>query len=99
VTTDVTPCPKPVGFDGGDKEHLNVVVALDAFGSMAGHVPRGQKMKIAKDAVTRFIIILPERARIGLVVYGYKGSNAKRQRQVSCEGVEVLYPLQPDLDL
>jgi hypothetical protein len=62
VKINVTPCPKPVGFDGSDKENLNVVVALDASGSMGGHVPGGQKMKIAKDAVTRFVNTLPEHA-------------------------------------
>jgi hypothetical protein len=63
-----------------EKEHLHVVVALVASGSMGGQVLGGQKMNIDKDAVTRFVNTLPERARVGLVVYGHKGSNSKSQK-------------------
>lgn len=65
-------CPKPDGFDDGYKENLNIVIALDASGSMNGKVAGGRKMEIAKRAINNFVSTLPERANVGLVVYGPK---------------------------
>lgn len=93
ANVDLRRCPKPNGFDDGYKENLNIVIALDASGSMNGKVAGGQKMEIAKKAIGNFVNTLPERANVGLVVYGHKGTNSESQKQESCAGVEPIYAL------
>jgi len=90
---DLRKCPKPDGFDDGYRENLNIVIALDASGSMNGKVAGGQKMEIAKQAINNFVDTLPERANVGLIVYGHKGSNSESQKQESCAGVEPVYQI------
>jgi len=75
------------------KKQLNVIVAFDSSGSMAERVIDGRKIDLAKAAVERFLGGLPEEAKVGLVVYGHKGSNQPSGKAVSCAGVEELYAL------
>lgn len=86
-------CPKPDGFDEGVRDALNVVIALDASGSMNGKVSGRQKLEVAKDAITAFVGTLPADANVGLIVYGHRGSNSESQKQISCAGVEPVYPV------
>ena len=51
------------------------------------------KMNLAKAAVERFASSLPENAKVSLWVYGHKGSNSKKDKQVSCKSTEEVYPL------
>ncbi|QKG83169.1 VWA domain-containing protein [Kroppenstedtia pulmonis] len=84
------------GPDGKSTEEgkpLHVSILLDASGSMAGRVDGRMKMDLAKATVERFASSLPEHAKVSLQVYGHKGSNAKKDKPVSCESVEVVYPL------
>lgn len=74
---------------------LNVVVALDSSGSMRANVSGGNKMDVAKRAVTSFIENLPEKANAALVVYGHKGNNEQSGKAESCAGVEDVYQLAP----
>ena len=81
--------------DGEEKKEgpLNVAILLDASGSMAGKVSGTDKMTAAKEALKKFAGGLPEDANVMLRVYGHKGSNADKDKKVSCESTEVMYPL------
>ncbi|WP_169713826.1 vWA domain-containing protein [Paludifilum halophilum] len=74
-------------------EQLNVAIVLDASGSMAGKVDGGMKMDLAKEAVQNFVSELPEGAQVSLRVYGHKGSNSEKDKEVSCKSNEVVYPM------
>ncbi|WP_188433627.1 VWA domain-containing protein [Kroppenstedtia guangzhouensis] len=75
------------------EKKLNVVILLDASGSMAGRVPGGQKMKVAKAAVKRYASSLPKEAEVSLRVYGHKGSNQSKDKSISCKSTDPVYPL------
>ncbi|WP_186320670.1 VWA domain-containing protein [Fictibacillus phosphorivorans] len=72
---------------------LNVAILLDASGSMAGKVSGTDKMTAAKEALKKFAGRLPDDANVMLRVYGHKGSNDDKDKKVSCESTEVMYPL------
>jgi Ca-activated chloride channel homolog len=75
------------------KENLNVEVILDASGSMAQDVGGQTKMKAAKEEITQFVKNLPEGTKVGLRVYGHKGSNADSDKELSCKSSDILYPI------
>ncbi|MBA4603911.1 vWA domain-containing protein, partial [Thermoactinomyces mirandus] len=77
------------------QKQINVVVLLDASGSMAGRVDGYTKMTLAKNAILRFADSLPEQAHVSLRVYGHEGSNQKKDKEVSCKSTEQVYPLTP----
>jgi Ca-activated chloride channel homolog len=82
--------------EGGEEKKedpLNVAILLDASGSMAAKVSGTDKMTAAKEALTKFAEGLPEDANVMLRVYGHKGSNADKDKQLSCGSTEVMYPL------
>ncbi|MFD1435657.1 VWA domain-containing protein [Kroppenstedtia eburnea] len=74
-------------------EQMNVEILLDASGSMAGRVDGGVKMDLAKQAIREFASDVPEGAQVSLRVYGHKGSNQKKDKAVSCQSNELVYPL------
>lgn len=76
-------------------EHgANTMLILDASGSMAGAAGGGgTKMRVAKRAVTRYVVGLPDYVDAGLVVYGHVGSNEERDKQRSCAGIETFSEL------
>ncbi|WP_050613831.1 vWA domain-containing protein [Bacillus testis] len=75
------------------KENLNVEILLDASGSMAQNAGGSNKMAAAKDAIRSFVQELPKEARVGIRVYGNKGSNAESDKELSCSSTELAYPL------
>ncbi|MFD2442563.1 VWA domain-containing protein [Bacillus sp. CGMCC 1.16607] len=75
------------------KENLNVEILLDASGSMAQSAGGKVKMEAAKDSITEFVKQLPQGAKVGLRVYGHKGSNADSDMKLSCSSSEIMYPL------
>ncbi|WP_181737592.1 vWA domain-containing protein [Thermoactinomyces mirandus] len=75
------------------RKQVNIVVLVDASGSMAGHVDGQRKMEIAKHAVSRFAQALPEQVNVSLRVYGHLGSNQRKDKEVSCKSTEEIYPL------
>ncbi|MBA4603017.1 hypothetical protein H2C83_11955, partial [Thermoactinomyces sp. AMNI-1] len=77
------------------QKKTNVVVLLDASGSMVGRVDGYTKMTLAKNAILRFAGSLPEQAHVSLRVYGHEGSNQKKDKEVSCKSTEQVYPLTP----
>jgi Ca-activated chloride channel homolog len=81
------------GEQAAEKKQLNVIVALDSSGSMAGRVAGESKMEAAKSAVSKFLTRLPKGARVGLILYGHRGTNDEAGKSSSCAGVEEVYPL------
>ena len=75
------------------KENLNVEIILDASGSMAQKVNGKVKMDAAKDAINQFVQKLPKDAKVGIRVYGHKGSNSDSDKQLSCSSSEIMYPI------
>lgn len=71
----------------------NISILLDASGSMAAQVSGGRKMDVAKDAVEAFVSTFPKEANVSLIAYGHKGSNNKKDKQLSCSEIEEIYPL------
>ncbi len=89
-----SPCQKPSSdYVDSFKEYLNVLVLLDSSGSMAQEVAGGKKMDIAKNVISDFVQTLPERTKIGLVVYGHKGTNEPAGKNESCSTIETVYDL------
>jgi Ca-activated chloride channel homolog len=84
---------KEEGGEEKKKGPLNVAILLDASGSMAAKVSGTDKMTAAKEALKKFAEGLPEDANVMLRVYGHKGSNADKDKKLSCESTEVMYPL------
>jgi Ca-activated chloride channel family protein len=87
---------KPGGVNAPEGElpkQVNVEILLDASGSMAGQVSGGVKMDLAKEAIRDFVSKLPEGTQVALRVYGHKGSNQQKDKELSCNSTEVVYPL------
>ena len=76
------------------KEKLNVEIILDASGSMAKKMNGKTMMDTAKEAIEEFAGALPEGANIALRVYGHKGSNEDKDKEVSCKSNELVYDMQ-----
>jgi Ca-activated chloride channel family protein len=51
------------------------------------------KMDLAKEAIRDFVSKLPEGTQVALRVYGHKGSNQQKDKELSCNSTEVVYPL------
>ncbi len=66
----------------------NLVLILDASGSMWGRVEGRPKIVIAKQVMTDLIQELPEGLNTGLVAYGHR-------RKGDCNDVEELVPIDP----
>jgi len=71
----------------------NVVVILDASGSMAEMIDVETKMAVAKRAVSNFLTKMPSGVNTGLIVYGHKGSNSQVDKELSCQGIEEIIKL------
>jgi Ca-activated chloride channel homolog len=76
------------------KEQYNVMIVLDASGSMGEMVGNKTRMEAAKEAIRSFAASLPAGAQVGLRVYGHEGSGADSQKELSCSKSDVMYPLQ-----
>lgn len=70
-----------------------VVMAVDASGSMAGRIGDETKMAAAKDAARSFLSGLPDRVSVGLIAFGHEGTNDDAGKARSCRSVELLYPV------
>ncbi|MFT3761399.1 MAG: VWA domain-containing protein [Pseudoxanthomonas sp.] len=72
----------------------NVLLMLDASGSMAARIGGQTKMQAAQDALSRFAATLPAAANVALRVYGHTGNNKESGKVESCAGSALLYPFQ-----
>lgn len=76
------------------KKQYNVMIVLDASGSMAADAGGKTRMAAAKEAIEAFAASLPANAHVGLRVYGHEGSGSDGDKAKSCESSQVMYPLQ-----
>lgn len=76
--------------DGGESSQVNVVILLDASGSMKEKVSGQVKMELAKESIQRFVSELPEGTQVSLRVFGHKEGKSKKE---SCQSSETVYPL------
>jgi hypothetical protein len=90
-----TGCALPQGIPGATPTaDQNVLVILDASGSMAGPAGGGQlKIDAAKRAIERYVVGTPDNYDLGLMVYGHIGSNQPQDKAASCAGIDVFAPL------
>ena len=72
----------------------NVMIILDASGSM-GLLNNGRtRMDAAKDALKRYVSsVQTSDINMGLMVYGHKGSNSPADKAISCASAEQLAPI------
>lgn len=75
------------------KENLNVMVILDASGSMANMEGNQTRMDAAKTAIKAFVKGLPEDANVGLRIYGQEGTGKNTDKALSCSSSELIYPV------
>ena len=73
----------------------NLIILLDASGSMAAQIDGRSKMAIAKEVIVDFMTQLNPDTNVSLVVYGHKGNNQPEGKQESCEGIDEIYSLGP----
>jgi Ca-activated chloride channel homolog len=76
------------------KEQYNVMIVLDASGSMGNMAGGKTRMEAAKEAIRSFAASLPADARVGLRVYGHEGTGSEADKALSCSKSDVMYPLQ-----
>lgn len=84
--------------DGEDKvtsgqKKLNILVLMDASGSMNEIIEGRTKLEQSKDSISEFAKSLPEDANVSLIAYGHVGSSANSDKVESCSSVEEVYPL------
>ncbi|MBN2908943.1 VWA domain-containing protein [Polycladomyces sp. WAk] len=84
--------PDDLRVQAPDAKKLNVAILLDASGSMAGKIDGKTKMEQAKEAIGRFASQLPDGTTVSLRVYGHKGTNQAKDKAMSCNSSEVVYP-------
>lgn len=78
-----------------EEREVNVLVLLDASGSMAAKVDGEIKMDLAKKSIQKFVSAMPANANVSLYAYGHKGSNSRKDKKVSCGAIEEVYELSP----
>jgi Mg-chelatase subunit ChlD len=83
------------GFDPATKglSDVNIIVILDASGSMAEKIGPRAKIDVAKQAISDFLTAMPQGVNTGLVVYGYESSNSVADKSLSCKGIEEVVKL------
>ncbi|MEN0650468.1 VWA domain-containing protein [Caldifermentibacillus hisashii] len=75
------------------KDNLNIVFIIDASGSMAQKINGKEKMASAKDSILNFVNKLPKDAKVGIRVYGHKGTGSDADKALSCSSSELVYPI------
>jgi Ca-activated chloride channel homolog len=73
----------------GDGELSNVLIVLDASGSMAGRMNGQVKMELAERVVKDLVDNMPADMNVGLLVYGAKTPHEKRD----CKDIDLLQPV------
>ncbi|WBL15384.1 vWA domain-containing protein [Sutcliffiella sp. NC1] len=87
--------PDKIASPDIQKEQYNVLIALDASGSMGHYLGNETRMEIAKAAIKEFAASLPEDANVGLRVYGHEGTGSNSDKELSCSANELLYGFTP----
>jgi Ca-activated chloride channel family protein len=71
----------------------NTVLILDVSGSMAAQVDGKSRLEIAKNVLGDYVNSLDKESNISIILYGHEGNNSTAQKQTSCQGIEVAFPL------
>ncbi|MGE5417462.1 MAG: vWA domain-containing protein [Acidobacteriota bacterium] len=71
------------------KDKVNILIILDASGSMANKVDGKPMMDIAKASIQDFVSDIPPGANVGLRVFGVEGEQKKNSKST------LLYAIQP----
>ncbi|MCM3123031.1 MULTISPECIES: VWA domain-containing protein [unclassified Mesobacillus] len=87
--------PDPEKTEGPEetKAAEKAIILLDASSSMLQQSGGRVKMDIAKDAVKSFAKTISQSAEVSLVVYGHQGSDSDSDKEVSCSGIEEVFPM------
>ncbi len=93
IEVETTAKPGDIEAPVENVKKMNVAILLDASGSMAGRVPGGMKMDLAKKSIKKFASSLPEGVNVSLLVYGHKGTSSGKDKKLSCGSIETVYPL------
>ncbi|QTD39913.1 VWA domain-containing protein [Sporosarcina sp. Te-1] len=75
------------------RQKTNIVILMDASGSMKGEVDGRMKMDLAKEAIENFTSQLDDEVNVALFAYGHKGAGTKADKGLSCGAIDELYPL------
>ncbi|MCG7335273.1 VWA domain-containing protein [Sporosarcina sp. ACRSM] len=71
----------------------NIVILMDASGSMKAEVAGGVKMALAKEAIEAFTSELEDDVHVSLLAYGHKGRGVESEKELSCSSIDEVYPL------
>lgn len=69
----------------------NVVMIIDASGSMAASMGGKTKMEVAKAAAVEFTKNLSPDIKLSIVTYGHMGNNSTAGKATSCAGIEEIF--------
>jgi Ca-activated chloride channel homolog len=72
-------------------DQANVMIVLDASGSMAGKMNGQVKMQLAERVVKDLVDNMPAEMNVGLIVYGSKSGREKKD----CGDIDLLQPVGP----
>lgn len=89
-------CPGVAGLDPAATASVeqNVLLVLDSSGSMAADDGSGTiKIDAARAALERYAFGVPPNYRLGLEVFGHRGSNEESGKAESCAGIDIVSPL------
>ncbi len=92
-TIETSECAKKIAEE--KSKITNLVLIVDASGSMAAQITGGNKMEVAKKSAREFINSLDLKTNAGLIVYGHRGSSKATDKNTSCAGVEVVQTVKP----
>lgn len=68
----------------------NILIILDASGSMQIQDNNLTRMDSAKNSIEKYITSSSPNTKFGIMVYGHKGSNKTEDKSVSCESAALL---------
>ncbi|WP_153731007.1 vWA domain-containing protein [Sporosarcina obsidiansis] len=86
----------PTGEDEIERvksQKTNIVILMDASGSMKAEIAGESRMNLAKEAIENFTSELDDSVNVALFAYGHKGKGTEADRKLSCSSIETLYPL------
>jgi lipopolysaccharide export system protein LptC len=76
-----------------ESKQKNVLIVLDASGSMNLTIGDQNRMEIAKQAIKSYVYKASSQANVGLLIYGHQGSNSQSDKSLSCTSAEQIAAL------
>ncbi|MBP1915779.1 hypothetical protein J2Z23_002761 [Lederbergia galactosidilyticus] len=75
------------------KEQTNLVILMDASGSMKATIADDTRMDLAKEAIEKFTKDIGKDVNVSLLAYGHKGTGDNADKKLSCSSIDTIYPL------